>query len=482
VSDGAERGTSERPGERSGAATVEIHPVGPEDAELLLETIRPAFEARPPLDPPAATLTESVESMAALLGHRGGLLARLDGTPVGGLVLDPVGTTMYVRRFGVRPDVQGHGIAARLIQAAVAEASGFDDLTVVARLELPETVGFWERRGFREVRRDEPNVELRRPLNTFLFDVPDAESMRELGAALARELRAGDLVVLSGELGAGKTTFTQGLGAGLQVRGDITSPTFVISRVHPSLVGGPALVHVDAYRLGSIDELDDLDLDTSLDDAVTVVEWGEGIAEGLAESRLEIRVIRALAHVGDPEDHDPRRVLMMPVGPRWYELDVPDSQRPPLAAKPGETMLVDFWACDEEALRDLDRDVPLTMSILVAEHDGRVLLVHNVRSAEWELPLARLAPDASPRQALHEQFERATGGDPGAMQFAGVATVQYGHERRIKRIALYCSTLSGADGLTPGADVDALTWWDPDEDLDGTSAIDAHLVRVLRGA
>jgi hypothetical protein len=256
----------------------------------------------------------------------------------------------------------------------------------------------------------------------------------------------------------------------------------VISRVHPSLVGGPALVHVDAYRLGSIDELDDLDLDTSLDDAVTVVEWGEGIAEGLAESRLEIRVIRALAHVGDPEDHDPRRVLMMPVGPRWYELDVPDSQRPPLAAKPGETLLVDFWACDEEALRDLDRDVPLTMSILVAEHDGRVLLVHNVRSAEWELPLARLAPDASPRQAIHEQFERATGGDPGAMQFAGVATVQYGHERRIKRIALYCSTLSGADGLTPGADVDALTWWDPDEDLDGTSAIDAHLVRVLRGA
>ena len=78
-------------------------------------------------------------------------------------------------------------------------------------------------------------------------------------------LRAGDLVILSGGLGAGKTTFTQGLGAGLRVRGPVTSPTFVISRVHPSLVDGPALVHVDAYRLGGLDELDDLDLDTGLD-------------------------------------------------------------------------------------------------------------------------------------------------------------------------------------------------------------------------
>jgi tRNA threonylcarbamoyladenosine biosynthesis protein TsaE len=93
--------------------------------------------------------------------------------------------------------------------------------------------------------------------------------------------------VLTGSLGAGKTTFTQGLGAGLGVRGAITSPTFVIARVHPSEIGGPALVHVDAYRIGGIDELDDLDLDTSLDQAVTVVEWGEGLAEGLSDSRLE---------------------------------------------------------------------------------------------------------------------------------------------------------------------------------------------------
>lgn len=460
--------------------TVEIHPIGPTDAATLLDAIRPAFEARPPLDPPAVTLTETVESLAELLSRRGGLLARLNGDPVGGLVLDPVGTTMYVRRFGVLPGVQGHGIAARLIQAAVKEAEGYDDLTVVARLELPETVGFWERRGFREVRRHEPNVELRRPLNTFLFDVPDADAMRALGRSLAGQLRAGDLVVLSGELGAGKTTFTQGLGEGLEVRGPITSPTFVIARVHPSLVDGPALVHVDAYRLGGVDELDDLDLDTSLEEAVTVVEWGEGIAEGLAESRLELRIIRALAHADGAAGHDPRRLLMMPVGPRWYELEIPDSQRQPLATKPGETMLVDFWTCAEDDLRDLDRDVPLTMSILVAEHRGRVLLVHNPRTAEWELPLARLHRDESPREAVVDQFRATTSGDPGEVRFAGVATIQYGHQRHIKRVAIYRSTLPDAAGLSPSGDVDGLVWWDPAGDHDDLSAIDAHLVRVLR--
>ena len=141
---------------------------------------------------------------------------------------------MYLRRFGVSPAAQGHGIAARLIDAAVDASAGFDDLTVVAREELPATISFWERRGFREIRRYAPFVELRRPLRTFLYDVPDAEAMRALGESLAGQLRAGDLVVLSGELGAGKTTFTQGIGAGLAVRGDVTSPTFVIAREHPT--------------------------------------------------------------------------------------------------------------------------------------------------------------------------------------------------------------------------------------------------------
>ncbi len=121
-----------------------------------------------------------------------------------------------------------------------------------------------------------------------------ADETRAVGERLAALLRPGDLVVLSGDLGAGKTTLTQGLGAALRVRGDVTSPTFVISRVHPSLVDGPALVHVDAYRLGGVAELDDLDLDTSLEEAVTVVEWGSGVAEVLAEDRLEVELLRAL--------------------------------------------------------------------------------------------------------------------------------------------------------------------------------------------
>jgi len=140
-----------------------------------------------------------------------------------------------------------------------------------------------------------------------------AEETRAIGARVAALLRPGDLVVLSGDLGAGKTTFTQGLGSGLGVRGDVTSPTFVISRVHPSLVGGPALVHVDAYRLGGLAELDDLDLDASLDEAVTVVEWGTGVAESLAEDRLEVEILRA--H-GD-EEGETRTLRISGVGPRW---------------------------------------------------------------------------------------------------------------------------------------------------------------------
>ncbi len=306
---------------------VEVARVGPDAAPTVLAIVRAAFGARPPLDPPADALGETETTMAQRLAAYGGLVASLDGEPVGALVLDPVGRTMYLRRFAVLPDRQGHGIAHAMVDAAVAAAheGGFEDLTVVAREELPRTVRFWTRQGFREIARRPPSVELRRPLRTLVVEVPEAEDMRALGTRLAGQLRAGDLLVLSGELGAGKTTFTQGLGAGLGVRGDITSPTFVISRVHPSEVGGPALIHVDAYRLGgSADawaELDDLDLDTDLEDAVTVVEWGEGIAEGLSDSRLEVRIVRALADEAvDQDEVDPRRVEITPVGPRWHDL------------------------------------------------------------------------------------------------------------------------------------------------------------------
>lgn len=140
--------------------------------------------------------------------------------------------------------------------------------------------------------------------------VADPERTHALGVSLAKLLRAGDLVVLTGDLGAGKTTLTQGIGDGLGVRGPVTSPTFVIARVHPSLVGGPALVHVDAYRLGSTLELDDLDLDTSLADAVTVIEWGAGLVEQLSDDRLEITL------VADP-DTESRVVTLTGVGRRW---------------------------------------------------------------------------------------------------------------------------------------------------------------------
>lgn len=153
------------------------------------------------------------------------------------------------------------------------------------------------------------------PLSLHLINAP---ATRILGEHLAGYLRAGDLLILTGELGAGKTTLTQGLGAALQVRGQIASPTFVIAREHPSTIGGPGLVHVDAYRLGGLDELDALDLDSSLEESVTVVEWGEGLAEALTEDRLEVRIERA---TGAEEDSG-RNIHLTGIGPRWAEVDL----------------------------------------------------------------------------------------------------------------------------------------------------------------
>ncbi len=156
--------------------------------------------------------------------------------------------------------------------------------------------------------------------------VPTRDDMHALGRRLAAVLRAGDLVVLTGGLGAGKTTLTQGIGEGLGVRGGITSPTFVIARVHPSTVGGPALVHVDAYRLASLEEVDDLDLDASLDASVTVVEWGEDKVEELSEDRLAVLIERPVGGEvvgGEVVDGDePRTVSLRGVGIRWAAVDL----------------------------------------------------------------------------------------------------------------------------------------------------------------
>jgi tRNA threonylcarbamoyladenosine biosynthesis protein TsaE len=146
--------------------------------------------------------------------------------------------------------------------------------------------------------------------------VPDRDAMLAVGARLAAVLRAGDVVLLDGPLGAGKTTLTQGIAAGLGVQGPVTSPTFVLAREHEGRSGRPGLVHVDAYRLSGWDELDDLDLGTSA--CVTVVEWGAGVAEPLAAARLEV--------VLEPRPDGSRLVRWVARGPRW------DDRRDALAA------------------------------------------------------------------------------------------------------------------------------------------------------
>lgn len=172
----------------------------------------------------------------------------------------------------------------------------------------------------------------------------DADETRALGARLAPLLRAGDLVMLSGGLGAGKTTLAQGIGAALGVRGRVSSPTFIIARVHPSLADGPDLIHVDAYRITSLEEVDALDLDSTLEDSVTLVEWGEDKVEALSPDRLEIEVRRphGAVRTGAPQSDDApavpsvkepvvdlgevddgsRRVTVRALGPRWAQADL----------------------------------------------------------------------------------------------------------------------------------------------------------------
>jgi tRNA threonylcarbamoyladenosine biosynthesis protein TsaE len=139
--------------------------------------------------------------------------------------------------------------------------------------------------------------------------LPTPADTQALGRELAGILAPGDLVVLVGPLGAGKTAFTQGIGAGLGVGEPVTSPTFVISRVHSG--GRLPLVHVDAYRLGSVADVDDLDLDVTVEDSVTVVEWGQGLVERLADEHLEVRL--------DRRDDDVRTATLVAHGPGWEE-------------------------------------------------------------------------------------------------------------------------------------------------------------------
>ncbi|WP_067778876.1 tRNA (adenosine(37)-N6)-threonylcarbamoyltransferase complex ATPase subunit type 1 TsaE [Actinomyces vulturis] len=168
----------------------------------------------------------------------------------------------------------------------------------------------------------------------------DADETRMIGAALARFLRAGDMVMLSGGLGAGKTTLSQGIGSALNVEGRVCSPTFIIARVHPALADGPDLIHVDAYRISSLDEVEALDLDSSLEESVTLIEWGEGKVEGLSDDRLMITVGREEGGVDESEtaaiyqdengaslvdisdlDDGSRTITITALGQRWQGVD-----------------------------------------------------------------------------------------------------------------------------------------------------------------
>ena len=152
-------------------ARVVVRRVGPEAAADVLAVVRDAFGARPVLDPPADALSEDLESIARLLRGRGGLLASIDGVPAGCAVLEPRPDGLMLRRFGVTAAAQGQGVAAALVDAARAAAVGREAVVVVAREELPATIGFWERHGFVETWRSRPYVELALALRT-TFDVP----------------------------------------------------------------------------------------------------------------------------------------------------------------------------------------------------------------------------------------------------------------------------------------------------------------------
>jgi tRNA threonylcarbamoyladenosine biosynthesis protein TsaE len=361
----------------AGSAVSGLPPVAPYDSELILtvasdadaagmvEVIHAAFGARPAVDPPSTAIDETPESVSAAIAACGAIYATVGGRPAGVILLaDSGGGRATFRRVSVHPAYQRHGIASAMVAVAQDYAAelGFERVEVFARSEFAELIAYWQHRGFAVDRPEPYGVILSRTLPVCV-DVPSAEAMRALGERLAALMQPGDLIIAIGDLGAGKTTLTQGIGRGLGAAGPIISPTFVLSRIHESADGRPSLVHVDAYRLATPAEVEDLDLDTGLERCVTVVEWGEGKAEWLAESRLEIDIRRdALAttdNVADataddapadsaddapadspddapadsPDDApadsaddaaaaDARTVLLRPVGPRWRSIDL----------------------------------------------------------------------------------------------------------------------------------------------------------------
>ena len=293
-----------------------------DDAAGMVEVIHAAFGARPALDPPSTASAETVASVTRSLNRGAGVYAQVHGRPAGVILVLPgqEGVATF-SRVSVHPDFQRHGIASAMVVAAesLAARQGYRRVELLAREELAELVTFWLHRGFHRDHGVPHGMILTKPLPV-MIKVPTTTAMRDLGVRLARLLEPGDLIIASGDLGAGKTTLTQGIGRGLGTTGQVISPTFVLARIHPSATGRPRLVHVDAYRLSGPDELDDLDLDATVPDSVTVVEWGRGVAEGLAADRLEIDIWRPPVNGADPAEPDSERIVTIrTVGSRWAQ-------------------------------------------------------------------------------------------------------------------------------------------------------------------
>jgi tRNA threonylcarbamoyladenosine biosynthesis protein TsaE len=298
----------------------------PQDAAAMIEVIHSAFGARPHIDPPSDADEETAETLAAKLRRGSGIFAQVEGRPAGVIVVLPdpdVAGTARFSRVSVHPDLQRHGIASAMVAAAeeLAAIRGFERVELLARTEFGEFIAFWQHRGFVVDRQVDHGVMLAKPL-PLAIKVPTSEAMVRLGERLAKLLERGDVILAAGDLGAGKTTLTQGIGRGLGSEGPIISPTFVLSRIHPSRIGRPTLMHVDAYRLSTASELDDLDLDAAVADSITVVEWGQGIADGLSDDRLEIDIWTSEAESTATSDDSERVVTIRPVGLRWRGVDL----------------------------------------------------------------------------------------------------------------------------------------------------------------
>lgn len=285
----------------------------PADAPAILDMVHRAFLARPVAGERPDALKDDVRSIEARLDNGLGYLTLIDDRPVGVVMVARQRGALRLGRVCVLPEHRRLGVASFTVDVVLEDLAvrGEERVQLLARQEFPSLQAWWRRHGF-EAQGVEGNCVVMARLLSVAVEVPDADAMRGLGLRLAPLLRAGDLIIASGDLGSGKTTLAQGVGAGLGVAGPVISPTFVLARVHPSRDERPALVHADAYRLGGAAELDDLGLDDSVAASVTFVEWGAGVAEALASDRLEIDIRRGI----DPDD-ETRWVFLTPIGARW---------------------------------------------------------------------------------------------------------------------------------------------------------------------